>query len=226
MIETGAAAVIAVTTYGPFGEPERATGRWLPWLRLGAAVALTAAAFGALAAGATGGRAARRHPRPAPQPGRHDRHRPAVRGRARRRVRLDRPDGLPADHRGRAGRGADHALGLAGPAAARPRRGDLRRAWCSPPGSWPSRSSAPATPAAGSRGTGPRGIGLPRRPPAGQVSRGPPRSRAGRRARARCAARTRSATARRARPRTPRPATGARAPGRRRCAGRARAARP
>jgi hypothetical protein len=54
-IETGAAAVIAVATYGPFGEPERATGRWLPWLRLAAALALTAAAFGALAAGATGG---------------------------------------------------------------------------------------------------------------------------------------------------------------------------
>ena len=53
--ESGAAAVIAVTTYGPFGEPERATGRWLPWLRLAAALALTAAAFGALAAGATGG---------------------------------------------------------------------------------------------------------------------------------------------------------------------------
>jgi hypothetical protein len=54
-IETGAAAVIAVTTYGPFGEPERAAGRWLPWLRLGAAVALTAVAFGALAAGAAAG---------------------------------------------------------------------------------------------------------------------------------------------------------------------------
>jgi hypothetical protein len=54
-IETGAAAVIAVTTYGPFGEPERATGRWLPWLRLGAAIALTAVAFGALAAGAAAG---------------------------------------------------------------------------------------------------------------------------------------------------------------------------
>ena len=52
-IETGAAAVIAVSTYGPFGEPERATGRWLPWLRLAAALGLTAAAFGALAAGAT-----------------------------------------------------------------------------------------------------------------------------------------------------------------------------
>jgi hypothetical protein len=55
VIETGTAAVIAVTTYGPFGEPERATGRWLPYLRLGAAVAVTAAAVGALAAGATGG---------------------------------------------------------------------------------------------------------------------------------------------------------------------------
>ncbi len=55
MIETGAAAVIAVTTYGPFGEPERATGRWLPYLRLGAAVALAAASAGALAAGATAG---------------------------------------------------------------------------------------------------------------------------------------------------------------------------
>ncbi len=54
-IETGAAAVVAVSTYGPFGEPERATGRWLPWLRLGTVLALTAAAFGALAAGATAG---------------------------------------------------------------------------------------------------------------------------------------------------------------------------
>jgi hypothetical protein len=55
VIEAGAAAVIAVTTYGPFGEPERATGRRLPWLRLGTAAALTAAAVGVLAAGATGG---------------------------------------------------------------------------------------------------------------------------------------------------------------------------
>ena len=54
-IETGAAGVIAVTTYGPFGGPERATGRWLPFLRLGTAVGVTAAAFGALAAGAAGG---------------------------------------------------------------------------------------------------------------------------------------------------------------------------
>lgn len=47
--------MIAVTTYGPFGEPERAVGRWLPWLRLGAAVALSTVAFGALAAGAAAG---------------------------------------------------------------------------------------------------------------------------------------------------------------------------
>ena len=66
-IETGAAAVIAVTTYGPFGETERAAGRWLPWLRLGAALPLTAVAFGALAAGAAR-RDAGRDPGPAPQP--------------------------------------------------------------------------------------------------------------------------------------------------------------
>ena len=54
-IQAGAAAVITVTTFGPFGETERAAGRWLPWLRLGAAVALTAVAFGALAAGAAAG---------------------------------------------------------------------------------------------------------------------------------------------------------------------------
>jgi len=53
--EAGAAAVIAVTSYGPFGEPERATGRWLPYLRLGTTLALTAAAIGLLALGSTGG---------------------------------------------------------------------------------------------------------------------------------------------------------------------------
>jgi len=52
IIEAGAAAVIGVTTRSPFGEPERATGRWLPWLRLAASVALTGIALGALAAGA------------------------------------------------------------------------------------------------------------------------------------------------------------------------------
>jgi hypothetical protein len=54
-LEAAAAAVIAVTTYGPFGETERATGRWLPYLRLSMTVGLTAAAVGALAAAATGG---------------------------------------------------------------------------------------------------------------------------------------------------------------------------
>jgi hypothetical protein len=54
-IQTGAAAVVAVSTHGPFRDPERATGRWLPWLRLGTALALAAAAYGALAAGATAG---------------------------------------------------------------------------------------------------------------------------------------------------------------------------
>ena len=54
-IQTGAAAVITVATYGPFGETERAAGRWLPWLRLCTAIALTAVAFGALAAGAAAG---------------------------------------------------------------------------------------------------------------------------------------------------------------------------
>jgi len=55
VIEAGMAAVIAVTSYGPFGEPERATGRWLPVLRAGATVLITAAAVGAFVAGATGG---------------------------------------------------------------------------------------------------------------------------------------------------------------------------
>jgi len=52
MIEGATAAVIAVTTASPFGEPERATGRWLPYLRLATALALSLAAVGALAAGA------------------------------------------------------------------------------------------------------------------------------------------------------------------------------
>ena len=54
-IEAGAAAVVAVTTFGPFGEAERAAGRRLPGLRLATAGALTAIAFGLLAAGAAAG---------------------------------------------------------------------------------------------------------------------------------------------------------------------------
>ena len=51
IIASGAAAAITVTSHSPFGEPERATGRWLPWLRLGTAVALTGLAIGALGLG-------------------------------------------------------------------------------------------------------------------------------------------------------------------------------
>jgi hypothetical protein len=54
-IEAAAAAIIAVTTYGPFGDTERAAGRWLPCLRLCTALALTAVAFGLLAAGTFAG---------------------------------------------------------------------------------------------------------------------------------------------------------------------------
>jgi hypothetical protein len=50
-IEAGAAAVIGVTMRSPFGEAERATGRWLPFLRLGTSLALAGAAVAALAAG-------------------------------------------------------------------------------------------------------------------------------------------------------------------------------
>jgi len=51
VIEAGAATVIAVTTASPFGEPERVTGRWLPYLRPITCVVLAGAAIGALAAG-------------------------------------------------------------------------------------------------------------------------------------------------------------------------------
>jgi hypothetical protein len=54
VFEAASAAVIAVTTASPFGEPERVTGRWLPFLRLATALALTAVAAGALLAAATG----------------------------------------------------------------------------------------------------------------------------------------------------------------------------
>jgi hypothetical protein len=52
VIEGAAAAVIAVATASPFGEPERATGRWLPYLRLADALVLTLTTVGVLAAGA------------------------------------------------------------------------------------------------------------------------------------------------------------------------------
>jgi hypothetical protein len=52
VVEGAAAAVIAIATASPFGEPERATGRWLPYLRLADALVLTLTAAGVLAAGA------------------------------------------------------------------------------------------------------------------------------------------------------------------------------
>jgi hypothetical protein len=55
LLEAGAAAMIVVTAHSPFGEPERATGRWLPFLRLGLAVALCGAAIGLIAAAAAVG---------------------------------------------------------------------------------------------------------------------------------------------------------------------------
>jgi hypothetical protein len=54
IIEAGAAAVIAVTAHSPFGEAERATGRWLPYLRLFTAVGTCAAAVGLLQLAVTG----------------------------------------------------------------------------------------------------------------------------------------------------------------------------
>jgi hypothetical protein len=54
VFEAGCAAAITITTASPLGEPERVAGRWLPFLRLAAALALTAAAVSALAAAGTG----------------------------------------------------------------------------------------------------------------------------------------------------------------------------
>jgi hypothetical protein len=51
IVEAAAACIVSVSARSPFGESERATGRWLPFLRLAAAVALSAAAFAMLAAG-------------------------------------------------------------------------------------------------------------------------------------------------------------------------------
>jgi hypothetical protein len=55
VVEAASVAALTVSTASPLGEPERVAGRWLPFLRLGAAVALTAVAVGALVAGAVGG---------------------------------------------------------------------------------------------------------------------------------------------------------------------------
>jgi hypothetical protein len=52
LLEACAAAIIGVTAHSPFGEPERATGRWLPFLRPALILALCGTAIGFLAAGA------------------------------------------------------------------------------------------------------------------------------------------------------------------------------
>ena len=52
LLEACAAAIIGVTAHSPFGEPERATGRWLPFLRPALILALCGAAIGFLALGA------------------------------------------------------------------------------------------------------------------------------------------------------------------------------
>ena len=121
LFETGCAVVIAVTTASPFGETERATGRWLPFLRLGATLALTAAAVGVLAAAGIGGHLAGGTVACSATLVGPDRHRPAVRRRARRRAGLGRPDGVHDGRRVRrvhpvARPGHDHAVDLAGPA--------------------------------------------------------------------------------------------------------------
>lgn len=52
LLEACAAAIIVVTTHSPFGETEKATGRWLPVLRFAVILALCGAAIGLLAAAA------------------------------------------------------------------------------------------------------------------------------------------------------------------------------
>jgi hypothetical protein len=52
IIEAGTAAVIAVTAHSPFGETERAAGRWLPYLRLLTAAGMCGLAIGLLQLGA------------------------------------------------------------------------------------------------------------------------------------------------------------------------------
>ncbi len=55
VVEAASVGAITLVTASPVGEPERVAGRWLPWLRLGAVLGVTAIAVGALTAGALGG---------------------------------------------------------------------------------------------------------------------------------------------------------------------------
>lgn len=54
LLEAAAAAVVSAGMHGPFGEPERATGHRLHWLRLASALLLTGVALGAVSAGVAG----------------------------------------------------------------------------------------------------------------------------------------------------------------------------
>ncbi len=54
VFEAGSAAAITAITASRLGDPERVAGRWLPFLRLAAAAALTAVAVSALAAAGGG----------------------------------------------------------------------------------------------------------------------------------------------------------------------------
>ena len=54
VFEAAAAAAITATTASRLGDPERVAGRWLPFLRLATAAALTAVAVSALAAAGAG----------------------------------------------------------------------------------------------------------------------------------------------------------------------------
>ena len=98
LLEAGAASLVAISCVSPFGEPERATGRWLPWLRLGTALGLTAAAFGLLAAGAAAGGLPGGDLGTAARPRRHRGDRSTWRRRAGRLIRLAWPDGLRDPH--------------------------------------------------------------------------------------------------------------------------------
>ncbi len=55
IFEAMAAAIVAITTASPLGEPERVTGGRLPFLRLGTTLTLTIIAIAALIAAGTGG---------------------------------------------------------------------------------------------------------------------------------------------------------------------------
>ena len=133
LFETAAVAIVAVAMTSPFGEPERATGRWLPFLRLGLAMALSAAGGRRHIAGRRRhGSSGRRHTGPPPQHGRAYRDRIALRGLARWRAGLV---GASRLHGGRmlrpvqgvARAGLDHTVDMAGPPAPRSRCRALRQ---------------------------------------------------------------------------------------------------